>query len=301
VGLKRFDRKFGALYRELPSSPGVYLFKDSADVVLYVGKASNLRRRLQVYRNANRRKAHRKMRTLVREAATIEVRPTDSERQALLAENELIRSLRPAYNVDGAFFFLYPAIGLCRTDGQTILCFTTSRESYESCPFDWYGSFRSRTRTKEAFDAMATLIAYLGHLEPKHHLPRLPRVRGSRIVGVRRLEREVVDILEAYWAGRDREAVARLAQWLVERPAARRDAHEVQKALRLLDEFYLRDVEGLARALRSAGKEFSFIPQQERDALFIESAFDNGESSLPTDSPKVVITCATSVASSGTE
>jgi excinuclease ABC subunit C len=258
----------------LPASPGVYLFKDGADLVLYVGKASNLRRRLQGYRNASRRKVHRKMRALVREAATLEVRPTDSERQALLLENELIRSLRPKYNVDGAFFFLYPAIGVCETNGQTILCFTTSRESYESSPFDWYGTFRSRTRTKEAFDAMVTLVAYLGHLEPRNRLPYIPHVRGSRVVGVRRLASEVVEVLEGYWGGRDPEAVARLAQRLLERPAARRDAHEVQTALRCLDEFYRRDVERLTRALSSAGKG-PFVPQMERDALFIETKFDS--------------------------
>jgi excinuclease ABC subunit C len=277
VGLKRFDRKFGAdLYRELPTSPGVYLFKDGSDVVLYVGKAKNLRRRLQGYRNASRRKAHRKMRALVRQATSLEVRPTDSERRALLLENELIRSLRPSYNVDGAFFFLYPAIGVCKTNEQTILCFTTSRESYEAWPFDWYGTFRSRSRTKETFDAMVTLISYLGHLEPKSRLPRFPRVRGSRVVGVRRLAPELVEILEAYWAGHDRGAIGHLAQRLLERPAARRDAHEIQGALRLLDEFYTRDVERLTRALRSAGNGLSFVPQQERDALLIESECDNG-------------------------
>ena len=57
-------------------------------------------------------------------------------------------------------------------------------------------------------------------------------------------------------------------------PAARRDAHEVQTALRLLDEFYKREVERLRRAL--AGKGLSFVPQLERDALFIESQSDNG-------------------------
>ena len=110
--MRRFDRKFGAdLVRELPESPAVYLFKDEAGQVLYAGKARNIRRRLASYRTAGRRKAHRKMRSLVREAHSVEVRLQASERDALLAENELIRSLRPRYNVDGAFDFLYPAIG----------------------------------------------------------------------------------------------------------------------------------------------------------------------------------------------
>ena len=47
MGLRRFDRKFGAdLLRELPERPAVYLFKDEAGEVLYAGKAKNIRRRL---------------------------------------------------------------------------------------------------------------------------------------------------------------------------------------------------------------------------------------------------------------
>jgi len=283
VGLKRFDRKFGvARCGELPTSPGVYLFKDSDGVVLYVGKAKNLRRRLQSYRNAGRRKPHQKMRMLIREAAAIEVRPTDSEREALLLENELIRSLRPRHNVDGAFFFLYPAVGLLRTNGQTILCFTTNRDSYGQWPFDWYGTFRSRTRTKEAFDTMVTLLSYVGHLEPKSRLPRFPRMRGSRVVGVRRLSDELGDILQAYWAGHDADAVVRLAQALLEQAAARRNAPEIQAALRLLDQFYRRDIERLTRALRSSGTGLTFIPQQQRDALFLASTSEEASPSEAT-------------------
>ena len=276
MGLKRFDRKFGAgLCAELATSAGVYLFKDRDGVVLYVGKAKNLRRRLQSYRSAGRRKPQRKMRLLVREAEVLEVRPTESERQALLLENELIRSLRPRYNVDGAFFFLYPAIGLLKSDDRTILCFTTSRDSYAAWPFAWFGSFRSRARTKDAFAALVTLLSYLGHLEPKSRLPSFPHVRGSRIVGVRRLPAALVEVLEAYWAGRDGQAVVRLADALLECVAARRNAAEVQTALRLLQQFYVRDIERLMRALQSAGTGQSFVPQDERDALFLAGVADD--------------------------
>ena len=66
-----FDGKFGSdRLRELPREPGVYLFLDAEGRVLYVGKARDLRRRLVGYRNASRRKAHRKMRRLVRLAAS---------------------------------------------------------------------------------------------------------------------------------------------------------------------------------------------------------------------------------------
>ena len=68
MGVRRFDRKFGKDFLgNLPAAPGVYLFRDEREEVLYVGKAKDIRRRLSAYRNATRRKPHRKMRTLVRE------------------------------------------------------------------------------------------------------------------------------------------------------------------------------------------------------------------------------------------
>ena len=67
MGVRRFDRKFGKDFLAgIPPEPGIYLFRDERDEVLYVGKAKDLRRRLGSYRNATRRKLHRKMRVLVR-------------------------------------------------------------------------------------------------------------------------------------------------------------------------------------------------------------------------------------------
>src|SRR5262245_50473028 len=101
-----FDAKFGAaLIGTLPTGPGIYVFRGDRGDVLYVGKAKNLRRRLQHYRGAGRRRVHRKMRKLLGEAQSLEIRALGSEREALLEENALIRTLRPAYNVDGAFAF----------------------------------------------------------------------------------------------------------------------------------------------------------------------------------------------------
>lgn len=273
VGLKQFDRKFGrTLCQELPQSPGVYLFKDEGGSVLYVGKAKNLRHRLQGYRNATRRKAHRKMRILVREATTIEVQPQASERQALLLENELIRMLRPPYNVDGAFFFLYPAVGIWRNGQQTILCFTTDCEAWPSMPFEWYGTFRSRARTKEAFDAMVTLLSFVGHIEGKGTLPRCPRVRGSRVVGIRRLDSTVVDSLHRLWAGESRDALEALALSLLDKTSARRNAGEIQQYLHTIDAFYRREIRSLRATCAAAGRGVGFVAQQERDALFITAS-----------------------------
>ncbi len=269
---RKFDQKFGKdLVAGLPTSPGVYLFRDEEHQVLYVGKAKDIRRRLASYRNATRRKAHRKMRTIVREASTVEVRLQESERTALLAENELIRELRPPYNVDGAYSFLYPSIGVWQRDGQALFCFTTSIEAWEGIGFHWYGSFRSRLRTKDAFDALIDLSTRLGHLEPRTRLPELPRVRGSRVVGVRRLGSARISSVRRFLAGDSMDALGGLAVDLLEKPRARRDAADVQEALDRLAAFYQSDIEKLRIAQDRLGRKPDYVPQQERDALFITS------------------------------
>ena len=276
MGKRAFDRKFGTeLVDGLPTGPGIYLFRDAHSAVLYVGKAKNLRRRLQNYRNASRKRVHRKMRTLVREASRIEIRPQPSEREALLQENALIRELRPPYNVDGAFAFLYPALGLGRQDGNTLLCFSTKPEQYAQLQLDWFGTFRSRPRAKQAFDALVELLALIGHLEKRTRLPPHPKVRGSRLVALRQLPKALSAALGPFLAGEDRALLGALSTALLAKPRARRDAARVQECLQLLDEFYELDTRRLHEAMARLGHAGTFVPQDERDALFISARFES--------------------------
>lgn len=277
MGGKRFDRKFGADFlRELPEAPAVYLFKDETGVVLYAGKAKNVRRRLSSYRNASRRKAHRKMRAVVREAHSVEVRVQPSEGDALLVENELIRTLRPRFNVDGAFDFLYPAIGTGQRDGLLLLCLSTRPEAYDEFGLRWHGTYRPRLRACEAFDGLVDLFARIGHLEPRTRTPKAPRLRGSRLVALRRVPPGLLEALRDFLDGESDVLLASLCEHLLESRAARSEAGDVQATLRLLAAFQRRDVRRLHDALRIAGRGERFVPQAERDALFIEARLRSG-------------------------
>ena len=270
MGVTQFDRKFGARWlRELPAAPAVYLFHGERGEVLYAGKAKDVRRRLQGYRKATRRKAHRKMRALVREASSLEVRLQPSEREALLLENELIRTLRPRYNVDGAFSFLYPAIGVGRRGHQTLLAFTTSPDAWRELGLRWHGSFRSRRRARDAFDALTCLLAFLAHPEPRSRLPRVARPRGSRLVAFRQLDPDLFARIGELLAGESLSAVEELSLRLLEKASARHEAERVEADLRRVAAFYRSDLVRLRDALRAAGRSGSFVPQGERDALFL--------------------------------
>ncbi|MBW2496893.1 MAG: GIY-YIG nuclease family protein [Deltaproteobacteria bacterium] len=270
--MRRFDRKFGVDFlRKLPEAPAVYLFKDEAGEILYVGKAKNVRRRLAQYRNATRRKAHRKMRELVRIAYSLEVRLEETETDALLLENELIRELRPDYNVEGAHEFLYPAIGTGAHDGQLWLCITSTLEPYAHLRLQWHGCFRPRWRAREAFDALSSLCGRIGHLEPKSRWPRMPSTRGTRFVAIRRLGQAELGPIRAFLNGQSDGLLSHLFDALLERRGARIEAAEVQADLDTLRSFYLEDARRLANMRDRAGWHEPFVPQSERDALFIRA------------------------------
>jgi predicted GIY-YIG superfamily endonuclease len=90
-------------FRQLPESPGVYLMHDAAGAVLYVGKAKNLRKRLNSYRVANSDRMARRHLRLLRAVARIELQACADERAALMTEAELLRSLRPKFNRAGTW------------------------------------------------------------------------------------------------------------------------------------------------------------------------------------------------------
>jgi hypothetical protein len=210
------------------------------------------------------------MRAIVAAAATLDVRLQASEEDALVLENELIRTLEPAFNVAGKYSFLYPAFGLAHSARHTLLCFTTDVSAWAPREFEWFGTFPSRPRAKEAFDALVTLLGFVGHLERTSSLGDVPDVVGSRLAGVRQLDPALVESLRAFLRGADSRALRELSVALLSKPRARRQAPEVQALMSCAQRFYEADLKPLHDALRVAGRDGTFVPQAARDTLFIQ-------------------------------
>src|SRR5437588_7523129 len=84
--------------RSIPTRPGCYLFKNADGEILYVGKAASLRARLRSYfTSPNQQSA--KVRVMLAQAEDVETIVTDSELEALILENNIIKEKRPKYNV----------------------------------------------------------------------------------------------------------------------------------------------------------------------------------------------------------
>jgi len=90
------DAKFKAILSSIPDNPGVYQFIDSAGIIIYIGKAKNLKKRVNSYFSKNQ---SGKTIALLRKTADIRHIVVDYESDALLLENNLIKKHQPRYNI----------------------------------------------------------------------------------------------------------------------------------------------------------------------------------------------------------
>ena len=102
--------QFRDLIENSPSSPGVYKMYDADGNLLYVGKAKNLNARLKQYLDISKLELHKQvMRTLV---ARVDWETVPTESDALIREQELIKTQKPKYNIMMADGKMYPMIAL---------------------------------------------------------------------------------------------------------------------------------------------------------------------------------------------
>jgi len=270
MAVRSFDRKFGAEFLEsLPGSPGVYLVYNKKGELIYVGKAINLKRRLSQYRNTIRRKKHRRMRGIVKEAARIEIQCAETHLDACLTETMLIQKHRPRWNIVGAYSFLYPLIGIRSANSNIEFCMTTTPEAVlNECPgFEFHGAFRSRRITGDAFFALMRLLRFVGHVNPSSRRSRIPR--HSHMFSFRRLPSNWPGIWASFYKGESALAMEELILDLVENTGARRRPKKVQEHLDELKRFWTHEVLTLAKVRKATGYTEWPVPQYLRDLLFL--------------------------------
>ncbi|WP_440995548.1 excinuclease ABC subunit UvrC [Arhodomonas sp. SL1] len=136
-----------ALVRSLPQSPGVYRMIDASGTVIYVGKARNLRRRVGSYFT---RQAHNaKTQAMLAQVADVQVALTHTEAEALILENNLIKELRPRFNVLLRDDKSYPYIYLSSHQRFPRLAF---HRGSRKGPGRYFGPFPSASAVRETLN-----------------------------------------------------------------------------------------------------------------------------------------------------
>lgn len=138
--------------KTLTTRPGVYRMFDGAGDILYVGKARNLKKRVASYFTRSDQGA--KTRALVKQICHIEVTVTHTEAEALLLENNLIKSLRPRYNILLRDDKSYPFIHLS-ADEFPRLSFYRGKRSREG---RYFGPYPSAQAIRESLSLMQKLF-----------------------------------------------------------------------------------------------------------------------------------------------
>ena len=140
--------------RDLPDTPGVYLFKDAGGRVLYVGKAKSIRKRVASHFSG--RTARRGQRP-ARRIEAIDFVGTGNEAEALLAEQNFIKQHRPPFNIRLRDDKSYPYIGISLDEEFPRVYFTRERHRPGRV---YFGPFSSAKRVRETLDLLGKLFPY---------------------------------------------------------------------------------------------------------------------------------------------
>src|SRR5437667_1332693 len=129
----------------LPDRPGVYLYKDAKQQVIYVGKAASLKSRVRSYFQDSRPR-DAKTDSLVRQIRDLEYIVTDNELEALMLEANLVRRHRPRYNIILRDDKHYPFLRLT-TDEEFPRLVVARRVQHDGATY--YGPFYPATAMRE--------------------------------------------------------------------------------------------------------------------------------------------------------
>ena len=138
--------------RILPGEPGVYRFLDSSGRIIYIGKAKNLKKRVSQYFQPPER-LNVKTRVLVSKIADLEHTVVESEEDAFLLENNLIKQYKPKYNILLKDDKTYPWICLKREPFPRV--FITRRLVRDGSA--WYGPYSSSLHAKNLVDLIHSI------------------------------------------------------------------------------------------------------------------------------------------------
>jgi len=259
----------------LPSTPGVYLFKNAEGNIIYVGKAASLRHRVSSYFGSEQ-KLTPKTRRMVSQVKELEYFVTASEQEALILELNLIKQHHPRYNVrlkdDKTFPYLkidlgedWPHVHITRTlkanGGRYFGPFASAKSIRQALKLlKGIFPFRSCTRQITGDDPRACLEYDIGHCLA----PCIGKVNRAEYD-------EVIKQVILFMEGKQEKVVKQLENRMSQ-AAAKMD---FEKAARLRDQIQAVEavVEGQRIAAKTRGEQDVIAFSAERDQAYVQVFF----------------------------
>ncbi|MGA2518624.1 MAG: excinuclease ABC subunit UvrC [Thermodesulfobacteriota bacterium] len=204
----------------LPSNPGVYLFKDKRGTILYVGKAGNIKHRVSSYFQKPAGKDLKTL-TMLEKVADIDTMVTDTEKEAFILEDTLIKAHRPRYNVKLRDDKNYPCLKLSLEEEYPRLCIVRRIKKDGSL---YFGPYPSATSLRETLRLIRRLFPIRTCMDTKftHRLRPCINYGMGRCLGPCCEEvdpikyREVVQQVRMFLAGKNRDLLEGLKKKMEE-------------------------------------------------------------------------------------
>ena len=138
----------------LPDNPGCYLYKDNIGEIIYVGKAKNLKNRVKSYFTGTHNK---KTQTLVSKIEDLEYIIVNSEKEALLLENNLIKKYRPYFNIRLKDDKSYPYLMITKEEHPRLVLTRKYKKNNKNIYFGPYVDIKSAMEVKKILDKIYPL------------------------------------------------------------------------------------------------------------------------------------------------
>jgi excinuclease ABC subunit C len=152
------DSRLAEQRRNLPDGPGVYLFRDDAGTVIYVGKAKSIRKRVAShFGNARNAGATRGAIEMVSRIHQIEFLLVASEAEALLTENTFIKEYKPRFNVRLRDDKSYPFLAISLDEDYPRVYFTRERHRKDRA---YFGPYSNAKKVRGTLDLLQKVFAF---------------------------------------------------------------------------------------------------------------------------------------------
>jgi len=228
--------------KKFPDSPGVYLMRDVRRRILYIGKASSLRRRVLSY---FQRPQEDRLEKMLSQIKTINTQKTDSVVEALFLESELIKKYKPKYNIKLKDDKTFLGIFITQEDWPKVM---PARLTQKLPQGDFYGPYPSADQVREALQIIRKIFPFRYACQPlsgkaclEYHMGLCPGVCAGKIA--KEDYQKVIKQIKLFLKGGKRKVIKQLQKDM--KVAAKN--MEFEKAAKIRDRiFALKHIQDVA-------------------------------------------------------